>query len=194
MRPALRFVKTTLVGGLVIVLPIWVAALLLIKAIKGVLGVLRPIATLLPQNIVHENVVAVALLLIICFSAGLLMRAALTRRMVGWFETKFLEYIPGYSLLRSITQRLTGQAEDQSFQAALVVIEDALVPAFIVECHADGQCTVFVPASPTPATGAIYILPEERVHRLNVPLHRAFSCVSNWGEGSGELLAAMRPK
>ena len=155
MRPALRFVKTTLVGELVIVLPIWVAALLLIKAIKGALGVLRPIATMLPQNIVHENVVAVALLLIICFSAGLLMRAALTRRMVGWFETKFLEYIPGYSLLRSITQRLTGQGEDQSFQAALVVIEDALVPAFIVECHADGQCTVFVPASPTPATGAI---------------------------------------
>ena len=194
MRPALRFVKTTLVGGLVIVLPIWVAALLLIKAIKGALGVLRPIATLLPQNIVHENVVAVALLLIICFSAGLLMRAALTRRMVGWFETKFLEYIPGYSLLRSITQRLTGQAEDQSFQAALVVIEDALVPAFIVECHADGQYTVFVPASPTPATGAIYILPAERVHRLDVPLHRVLSCVSNWGEGSGELLAAMRPK
>jgi len=194
MRPALRFVKTTLVGGLVIVLPIWVAALLLIKAIKGVLGVLRPIATLLPQNIVHENVVAVALLLIICFSAGLLMRAALTRRMVGWFETKFLEYIPGYSAVRGVTRRLMGRAEDETFQAALVVIEDALVPAFIVEAHDDGQYTVFVPASPTPATGAIYILPGERVHRLNVPLRRALSCISNWGEGSGELLAAMRPK
>jgi hypothetical protein len=104
--------------------------------------VLRPIATLLPQNILHENIVAVALLLIICFSAGLLRRVALSRRIGRWFEMKFLEYIPGYSLLRSVTRRLTGQAEDQTFQAALVVIEDALVPAFIVEAHADGQYTV----------------------------------------------------
>ena len=73
-------------------------------------------------------------------------------------------------------------------------IEEALVPAFIVERHATGQFTVFVSSSPTPMAGAIYILPPERVHPVAVPLAKAMQCVTKWGVGSGELLAALPRK
>jgi len=68
-----------------------------------------------------------------------------------------------------------------SFSVALVEIEEALVPAFLVEEHEDGSFTVFVPSSPTPTVGALYILPKERVHPVNVSFATAIKCVTRWG-------------
>lgn len=85
-----------------------------------------------------------------------------------------------------------GEEEGIRFRAALAEIEEALVPAFLVEEHGDGSYTVFVPAVPTATVGAIYILPRERVHPLDVPFAKVVRCVTSWGVGSGELLRAMR--
>ena len=74
---------------------------------------------------------------------------------------------------------------------ALAEIEDALVPAFIVEELDDGRFTVFVPAIPTPTVGAVYILPPERVHRLDVPITQVVHAVTRWGAGMKDLVAAM---
>ena len=71
-------------------------------------------------------------------------------------------------------------------------IEDALVPAFIVEELDDGRFTVFVPSVPTPFAGAVYILSRERVHLVDIPFTQAIQSVSRWGAGSKELVAAMR--
>ena len=88
-------------------------------------------------------------------------------------ETVFFERLPGYSLLRSLTQRLAGDSEEQTWKPALVEIEDALVPAFIIEELDDGRFTVFVPSVPTPLAGAVYVLRRERVHILEVPFTQA---------------------
>jgi uncharacterized membrane protein len=77
-------------------------------------------------------------------------------------------------------------------QPALAEIEEALVPAFIIEELEDGRFTVFVPSVPTPLAGAIYILSRDRVHPLNVPFTQAIQAVSRWGSGSKDLVAAMR--
>ena len=103
-----------------------------------------------------------------------------------------MERLPGYSLMRSLSRQITGQEEGVSFSPALVEIEEALVPAFLVEEHEDGSYTVFVPASPTPTIGSLYILPRARVHPVDVPFAKAVKCVGQWGVGSGELLRAMQ--
>ncbi len=94
--------------------------------------------------------------------------------------------------MRGMTRQLAGKEGEQAFQPALVEIEDALVPAFIVEKHADGQFTIFVSSSPTPMAGAIYILSPERVHPVDVPLRKAMVCVTKWGAGAAEMRAAIR--
>ena len=60
----------------------------------------------------------------------------------------------------------------EAWKPALVEIEDALTPAFVIEEHADGRFTVFVPSVPTPFAGAVYVLSAERVHVLDVPSRR----------------------
>ena len=73
----------------------------------------------------------------------------------------------------------------------LAEIEDALVPAFIIEELEDGRLTIFVPSVPTPLAGAVYILRADRVHALNIPFTQAVKVISRWGSGSKQLVAAM---
>src|SRR5260370_16416842 len=84
MKTITKFLKVTLVGGLLVVLPVWVSLLLLLKAIKGAMAMLLPIVKLLPQWFVHEKVAALVLLLVICFVVGLLIRTGPPRRFAHW--------------------------------------------------------------------------------------------------------------
>ena len=92
-----------------------------------------------------------------------------------------MERLPGYTLMRSLSRQLTGQEEGVSFSPALVEIEEALVPAFLVEEHEDGSYTVFVPASPTPTIGLLISCREAWVHPVDIPFAKAVKCVSQWG-------------
>jgi uncharacterized membrane protein len=83
------------------------------------------------------------------------------------------------------------QGEGTSWKPALVEIEDALVPAFIIEVLDEGLFTVFVPSVPTPLAGAIYILEPKRVHPLDVPFTHAIKVISRWGFGAKELVRAL---
>jgi uncharacterized membrane protein len=192
MKTLISFLKMTLIGGLLIVLPLWLSLLLLCKVIKSALVVLQPIAKLVPQKYVHHDITAVCLLLLICFGVGLLIRTRVGQCIGDWLEQHLLGKIPGFPLIRGMIRQLAGEKDEQSFEPALVEIEEALVPAFIIEKHADGQFTVFVSSSPTPMAGAIYILQPERVHPVDVPLRKAMVCVTKWGAGAAEMRAAMR--
>ena len=134
------------------------------------------------------------LVLAICFLVGVAVRTRRGRAVRERVEIAFFGRIPGYSLIRSLTQRLAGDTEENesAWLPALIELEDALVPAFIIETLDDGRFTVFVPSVPTPLAGAVYVLPPARVHILDVPFTQAIRSVSRWGSGSGDLVAAMR--
>ena len=91
--------------------------------------------------------------------------------------------LPGYGLVRGLTQRLAGDSEASAWKPALVEIEDGLVPGFIIEEVEDGRLTVFVPSVPTPLAGAVYIIERARVHPVDVPFTQAIGTVSKWGWG-----------
>ena len=192
MKYAREFVTSTVVGGLFIVVPVYLAVVLLLKGMKSVGGLVRPIAVLIPDWLPAERLLSFLLVLALCFLVGMAVRTRSGRAVRERMERIFFERLPGYGLLRSLTQRLAGDDEERTWQPALVEIEDALVPAFIIEEFDDGRFTVFVPSVPTPLAGAVYVLRRERVHLLDIPFTQAIRSVSRWGAGSKDLVAAMR--
>jgi uncharacterized membrane protein len=158
----------------------------------SVMAVVRPLAMLLPAWFPAEHVLSLLFVLIVCFLIGVAIRTPAGRAFRERIETSLFDRLPGYALLRSLTQRLAGQDEENVWKPALAEIEEALVPAFIMEELEDGRFTVFVPSVPTPLAGAIYILSRERVHPLDVPFTQAIKSVSRWGAGSKALVAAMK--
>jgi uncharacterized membrane protein len=63
MRALAEFTKTTLIGGVLIILPIYVAVLLLLKAVTGLLDLLNPVAGSLPAGVEFKKAAAVILLI-----------------------------------------------------------------------------------------------------------------------------------
>jgi uncharacterized membrane protein len=192
MRYAREFITSTLVGGLLIVVPLYLAVLLLLKGMKSVAGLVRPLAALLPGWMPAEHLLSLILVLVLCFLVGLAVRTESGRATRERMEVALFGRLPGYALLRSLTQRLAGDSEESTWMPALIEIEEALVPGFIIEVLDDGRFTVFVPSVPTPLAGAVYVMSPERVHILDIPFTQAVKSISRWGSGSGELVAAMR--
>ena len=191
MKFAREFLANVLVGGLLIVLPIYLAVLVLLKGMQSAAGLLRPVTALLPAWLPAAGLLSLALVLVVCFLIGLAVRTRVGRILRERVERSLFERLPGYALFRSLTQRLAGEGRESAWKPALVEIEEALVPAFIIEELEDGRFTVFVPSVPTPFAGAVYILSRERVHALDVPFTQAISSISRWGSGSKDLVAAM---
>jgi uncharacterized membrane protein len=192
MKRVREFVTSALVGGLLVVVPAYLAFLLLLKAMSAVAGLVRPIAALLPEWIPGERLLALVLVLLFCFVVGVVIRTPVGRVIREKLEKTFFERLPGYEIIRGLTLRVAGTGDSSVWQPALAEIEDALVPAFIIEEHDDGNLTVFVPSVPTPLAGAVYVLARERVHVVDVPFTQAIRAVSRWGSGSKVLVAAMK--
>ena len=192
MKVLAEFTKTTLIGGVLVILPIYVTILLLLKAVNGLLALLSPVTAQLPAGVQFRHVAAILLLVAVCFVVGLAVRTGPGLRAKNVFEQVVLEKLPGYTFLRGLAKRLTGRSEEQTLQPALVEIEEALVPALIVEELEDGSFTVLVPSAPTPMAGSLYILPADRVHPVDLPFTTAISVFTKWGTGAGEYVRAMK--
>lgn len=192
MKTLARFIKTTLIGGVLVIVPIYIALLLLAKTVKGMLALLAPVAAQIPAGVQFRQIVAILFLVAICFVVGLIVRTGPGLHAKNAIERAVLGRLPGYTFLRGLTRRLTGQEEEHTLEPALVEIEDALVPALIVEELEDGSYTVLVPSAPTPMAGSLYILPRDRVHPVDIPLTKAIGVFSKWGTGAGEFVRAMR--
>ena len=191
MKALAEFTRTTLIGGILVLLPVYLAVLLVLKAFSAAMGLIAPITAEVPAAAEFRQLVAILIVLVACFAAGLVVRTGPGGRGVRELQRRVLEKIPGYKLLRSVITRLGGDDAGAAFAPAMVELEDALVPALIVEELPDGQCVVLVPSVPTPVSGALYILPPARVHRIDVPLTHLMKVYTKWGEGAGELVAAM---
>jgi uncharacterized membrane protein len=191
MKRAMENMLSAFLAGLLIIAPIYLSILLLLKAMKAVTGLVQPIALLLPDWVPGERLLSLVLVLTVCILVGASVRTRPGRAARERIEKSLFERIPGYALFRSLAQQLAGNSEEQVWKPALVEIEEALVPAFIIEEFSDGRFTIFVPSAPTPLSGSIYILTPERVHPVDVPFTHAVKALSRWGAGSKELVDAM---
>jgi uncharacterized membrane protein len=191
MKKSLVLIGSATLRGLLVVVPIYLSILLLLKGMKSVAGLVRPFALLLPAWFPAERVLSLLLVLLICALIGVAVGTRMGRVLRERLEKAFFERIPGYSLIRSLTQRIVGDSRETVWKPALAEIEDALVPAFIIEEFEDGRYTVFVPSIPTPLAGAVYILERSRVHPLDVPFTKGLRVISRWGSGAKDLVEAM---
>jgi uncharacterized membrane protein len=196
MKPIIAFVKTTLIGGVLFLVPLVATIVILSKAMRFAAQILRPVEHVLPRRTIAglavADVLAILCLLAIGFFAGLFARTALGKRLSRRIEELILGKIPGYTLLRGIIGDPDSISGNHELKVALARIDDAWLLSFIVEELPDGMLAVFVPSAPTPTAGNVYMMTEQQVRRLDVSVAAATKCIMQLGVGSGQLLNASR--
>jgi len=187
----IKSLTKALVRGMLIVVPVYLAIILMLKGMKSLATLVAPLTHLLPEWLPAEEVLSLLLVLAIFVVIGASVGTDMGERTRAWIESALLEKIPGYSVIRSLTHQMAGKSRESTWKAALFQSDEALIPAFIIEELADGRYTVFVPSIPTPFAGAVYVTDRSRVHPVDVPFTDAVRVVSRWGSGAKDLVAAM---
>ena len=196
MKRLLHFFRTTLVGGVLLLVPIVVLIIVLNKALAIARKIVDPLAARLPfESLVGFQtplVLAIALLVVFCFIAGLFARTALAKRGMNWLESAVLSNVPGYQFLKSMGESLLGVDNEPAPEVILARIEDAWQIAFLVERLEGGHVAVFVPGAPNPQSGSVFLMTEDRIKPAGIPPRAALKCLMRLGAGSSALLREAR--
>eukprot|EP00903_Cladosiphon_okamuranus_P004069 g4067.t1 len=180
-RP-LSFLKSALITGVLIVLPAWLAVLLLLKVLLKIGVVVRPIANQMPDEVNHPEIISLLVFCLSCLVVGILVHTGIGKVIGAALDRNLFNRVPGYQSLRGIARQFRDMEATDGFKPALIEVEDgSLAPAFLIETHASGFSTVFVPSVPTPMAGSILIMPAGRVRPIDVPVTTMMKCISKWG-------------
>ena len=124
MKQLLTFLKATLLGGVIFVLPAWLAVLLVAKALTQLQVLVKPVSTHLPESVAHPGILAVILLVALCFVVGLIIQTAIGAQVKRVVEQRVLEKLPGYTTIRGFAAQLSEFENTANFQPALIEIEE----------------------------------------------------------------------
>jgi len=198
MRKFRLFVQTTLLGGLVVTLPLAILFFVGRWIVRVIGSTIEPLTPLLGPEYnryaLLAHLIVLALILLVCFLIGLVVRTQVGGLLYGILERRVLKIAPGYSLVKDTIVQLLGK-ERPPFSTAVLARpfgNDTLVSAFITDSHPDGTQTVFVPTGPNPTSGFIYHLPPDAVFPIDIPLERVMRSIISAGAGSSPLIEAYR--
>ena len=65
----------------------------------------------LDVKFVHHDILALCLLVLICFAVGLLIRTETGTRIGDWLEQDLLGRIPGFPLIRGMIRQFAGEKD-----------------------------------------------------------------------------------
>ena len=163
-----RFIRRSLLGGLVVLLPIAILALFFRWLYNALSGAIEPLTNILVHNLglpgPASDAVILLLLILLCFAVGHLV----STRIGGWLwsglENRLMGRLPGYFTLRDIVAQLLGGTPSSTLSRGTEVARvwlygrdvDVSVTALVTAWHNDGRMTVFVPTGPNPTSGFIY--------------------------------------
>lgn len=190
-----RFLRTTVLGGLGVLLPILLSFLLLRWLFRTGVSLIQPLTrTLIETASLQElaaQALAVVLVVAVCFLTGLVV----STRMGGWIlrglERHLLRVAPGYSLFKETLRQLLGSGKRPFSGVVLgrVFGGETLMTGFITDEHAgSGRVTVFFPSALNPTTGLLCHLVEKDIQRLDTSVETAMRTIISCGVGSSELI------
>ena len=191
-NPNRSYIKTTVIGGLVVVVPLSIIVIIFNNLFTTIMQMTQPIAKYLPFNELFNaltvTLLAIIGIFIICFLTGLVVRTSWGIAGKDWFERRILCRVPLYDTIKNLTHRFVGE-EGMQFTPAEIDLYDSgcTVLGAIVEELVDGRLAVFVPATPAATVGQIYLVPNNRVKRLNASLGATINSITEWGIGTNEL-------
>lgn len=197
MKILANIVKSTVIGGFFIVLPLLLVYVILEEILEAVVGLAAPIADLFPAGTFDDAkepvALALALILIASVLFGIAAKLPIARRLGRWLEENTLGHLPLYRTLKSLTARFAKLEDGELFKPALVSSPDGQRElAYLMDDLGDGYAVVMLPRAPTPMVGSIKLVPMEQVEVLNVTLGDLTEVVSHWGAGCRELIENAR--
>jgi len=183
-----QFLITTLIGGLLVLLPIGLFYLLVKFLLTQVEKLIRPIVSLIKidglSNVYLLQIIAFLIVIAFCFSVGLFVRTRSGRQIYLYFEGTTLAKLPFYTTIKETVKQVFNSKGSSFSQVVLAEVMQTKMTGFVTQEHDNGYYTIFVPTAPNPTNGYIFHLKKEQLEFLDIKAEDAMRTIIGVGTGS----------
>lgn len=196
LRRLNRFFITTVIGGVVIILPLSIFIFLVRVVVGFTANLVRPIMGLLNlTSHTHQwlvDIVSFIIVVTLFFIIGLIVRTELGKQLFHLLEENWLGRLPFYSTLRDTVQQFAGSGKTPFQQVVLVdpFGSGVLMTGFVAEELTPELYSIFVPTGPNPTNGFIFHVPIEKIMFVKTKAEDAMRTIIGVGTGSSILFQA----
>ena len=192
MKQTVSFVKTTVLGGLVVIVPLAVLIIVLLEVLDFAVNLTATLVELSPFEFLENPIVLISLALItvvaLCFFTGLLLLTSTGAAIKNRIDLFLEEKVPLYGMLQAITRQFVGIGDKQLAPAEIDLYGNGTrALGFIVEQLDDSRYVVYVPDSPMLTVGRTYIVEEQQLLRLPGSTRATVDAITQWGAGARQI-------
>ena len=199
------FLKTSLIGGFVVILPVAITVFLFTWLFGLVTSLIKPLTEFVMKFMgismyqrLLADVMVISTIILACFVLGAFVRTRLGTYLHRVFEEKILKVAPGYTIIKETVMQFLGGKKTPFSSVAIVQLfgpeTQTYVSAFITDTHSDGSYTVFIPTGPNPTSGNICHVSGEYVFPVDAPVEATMRSIISCGAGSSPLIEKMIKK
>jgi uncharacterized membrane protein len=190
------YLRKTLLGGILVALPVVLFANVLVWMVEWIGNQSTPVATVLADWFESPlwvgKTLAILATLALCFMLGAFVSNRFGGRVFNWFESRTLGRLPGYGAIKEVVGYF-GKNDRNPFARPVVVnIGEGMRFFGFLSDEREDECTVFIPTGPNPTTGLIVHVPNAQVERLGAPGTDVAKTIIACGAGSAAILATRR--
>ncbi|MBL8008601.1 MAG: DUF502 domain-containing protein [Ignavibacteria bacterium] len=190
----IKKLKGTFLGGLQLMIPLFLAAFVVLKLYDLITDFLKPIIEFLPDSPFvgkeFPDLRAFIVFLISVFFCGIILKTFVGQFLLGLINSFVMKIIPGHSVFENM---IAEEAESTDMKYKSVIFaemgETWALGVVIEEENEDGYLMIYIPAAPIPSGGNLYMMKEEKIKRVDISVHDAMKCIWHLGKGSNKLLA-----
>jgi len=188
-----KFVLTTVLGGVLFLIPFVLVVVLLGKGFHIMRTVAEKVDLFLPSDMVLSvpivDALAVLFLISCCFIAGLAARSSRGRELQNRIDNLLLQLIPGYAWLKGMTGSVSDEEAVAGFKPVWIRLDDQYQVGFEVDRYEDGLVAVFLPGAPDPRAGALIYVESNRVEDLDSSFTEVAKNFKRLGLGSSATIS-----
>ncbi|MGR3662632.1 MAG: hypothetical protein ACU0CA_15840 [Paracoccaceae bacterium] len=185
--------RTTILGGVLFLVPLVFITLILGRGFEITRMVAKPFYKFLPLDhiggIAIINILAIILLFLVCYLAGLAATHGAIAKRVKKAEDLLINIIPGYAVTKGVLGGATKNDDAMSvLRPVFVKFDDYEQLAFEIE-RTEDKVVIFLPGAPSAWSGTSVIVDVARVTALDLPPHKIVGLLRVMGRGTFALQA-----
>ena len=193
-----NFFLTTVIGGLIVILPISIFIILLQFAIKLVLSIVAPLSYVLRFGDTNPkwmaDLMAFVIIMLLFFIIGLVVQMRWGNTLFRFFERKYLSKIPFYITIRDTVQQFTGKSKSPFSQVVMADVfgNDTRMLGFVTDELEHDMFSIFVPTGPNPTNGFVFHVKGHQLEFINVRSEDAMRSIIAVGAGTRTMLDKLK--
>jgi uncharacterized membrane protein len=189
-----NFFKTTLLGGLVVVLPLLLFWVMMDEILGLIVALATPIADLFPpetfDQLSEPSIVAALLILGTSFIFGVAIKLEMLAKLGRWIESATVGNVPIYRAIKQLSAGLIGAENGAGFKGGMLQNADGSCDIiYIIETLPDDRVVILVPFAPASFTGSVKVVAAAHVREFDSSAGEVSKVIANWGVGAAEMLA-----